>query len=389
MNRTLSVILPVLLFASFGAGLVVAQHEPAVRICRKTCDSRGCFQAYGNGTIIGKSHGVIVVATAAHVVSHASEVKVQINNNWTVATVAHSDDQSDFATVMISSSVDVPVARVARDVPPVGTDVTVNGYWPEPWTFFARRRKLLNLRWLAGTVVQGVSGSGVEYNGELAGIVSAVNYDPNGIIPRNPHILIVPVSVINQKLKEWGYQIQDSPPIKEPEPPRLAINNPPRKESHAPSVEQPAQSTPTAPGGAVNQQSNPPEPEKRPIEKIKNVAIFGVKTYLALKYGSVLAAVSGAAGGIGWLIGRRIKRMNGGDLKSNASQERVVTIDTPPPKQVITPEVRYAPYAVDDFADAFAWAETQMARKYPGSIGTTETLKSMIDQYLSSKKKEA
>ena len=63
----------------------------------------------------------------------------------------------------------------------------------------------------------------------------------------------------------------------------------------------------------------------------------------------------------------------------------MVTVDSPPPPQAIIPETRFAPYERDTYAEAFAWAEAEMARKYPGSVGTMETIKGLIDQYLSSK----
>ena len=39
----------------------------------------------------------------------------------------------------------------------------------------------------------------------------------------------------------------------------------------------------------------------------------------------------------------------------------------------------------DTYAEAFAWAEAEMARKYPGSVGTLESIKGLIDQYLAGK----
>ena len=63
----------------------------------------------------------------------------------------------------------------------------------------------------------------------------------------------------------------------------------------------------------------------------------------------------------------------------------MVTVDAPPTPSAIVPETRFAPYERDTFAEAFAWAETELARKYPGSVGTLETLRGLIDQYLAAK----
>ena len=56
-----------------------------------------------------------------------------------------------------------------------------------------------------------------------------------------------------------------------------------------------------------------------------------------------------------------------------------------PPPQTIVPETRFAPYERDTFAEAYAWAEGELARKYPGAVGTLESLKGLINQYLSAK----
>mgnify|MGYP007059515113 FL=1 len=63
----------------------------------------------------------------------------------------------------------------------------------------------------------------------------------------------------------------------------------------------------------------------------------------------------------------------------------VITVDTPPPPQAIVPETRFAPYERDTYAEAFAWAETELVRKYPGAVSTLETLKGLIQQFLSAK----
>ena len=63
----------------------------------------------------------------------------------------------------------------------------------------------------------------------------------------------------------------------------------------------------------------------------------------------------------------------------------MVTVDSPPPPQAIVPETRFAPYERDTFAEAFAWSEAELARKYPGSVSTLETLRGLIDQYLAAK----
>jgi hypothetical protein len=60
-------------------------------------------------------------------------------------------------------------------------------------------------------------------------------------------------------------------------------------------------------------------------------------------------------------------------------------VDAAPPPQAIVPETRFAPYERDTFAEAFAWAQAEMARKYPGSVGTLESTKGLINQFLAAK----
>lgn len=99
--------------------------------------------------------------------------------------------------------------------------------------------------------------------------------------------------------------------------------------------------------------------------------------------------VTGATGGAGGLVlggialWRTIRKRR--QHQSGRAPPSTITIDSPPPPQAIVPETRFAPYERDTYAEAFAWAEAEMARKYPGSVGTMETIKGLIDQYLSSK----
>lgn len=59
--------------------------------------------------------------------------------------------------------------------------------------------------------------------------------------------------------------------------------------------------------------------------------------------------------------------------------------ESPPPPQAIVTETRFAPYERDTFAEAFAWAEAELVRKYPGAVSTLEAMKGLINQFLSAK----
>lgn len=103
--------------------------------------------------------------------------------------------------------------------------------------------------------------------------------------------------------------------------------------------------------------------------------------------------IAGATGGIGGLVLGGIAfarslarhRRESRTARDPPAPPAVVTIDSPPPPQAIVPETKFAPYERDTFAEAFAWAEAEIARKYPGSVGTLETLHGLISQYLAAK----
>ena len=62
-----------------------------------------------------------------------------------------------------------------------------------------------------------------------------------------------------------------------------------------------------------------------------------------------------------------------------------ITHDSAPLPQAIVPETRFAAYERDSHAEAFAWAAAEMARKYPGAVGTLESLQGLMNQYLAAR----
>ncbi len=105
-----------------------------------------------------------------------------------------------------------------------------------------------------------------------------------------------------------------------------------------------------------------------------------------------VGGMTGGAGGLilgGLALWRTLRRRRSPkparDPPAKVTPPPVVTIDSPPPPQAIVPETRFAPYERDTFAEAFAWAEAEMARKYPGSVSTLESIKGLINQFLAAK----
>lgn len=108
---------------------------------------------------------------------------------------------------------------------------------------------------------------------------------------------------------------------------------------------------------------------------------------------STWLGVTGATGGTAglmlggiacWRTLRRRSQHRSGRAPP-AKKPTTITVESPPLPQAIVPETRFTPYERDTYAEAFSWAESEMARKYPGSVGTLESIKGLIDQYLSAK----
>jgi hypothetical protein len=108
----------------------------------------------------------------------------------------------------------------------------------------------------------------------------------------------------------------------------------------------------------------------------------------ALGLSGPLAAAVVVAGG---LVGRRAKRASlrvaANTLtapRSDNDAERVIAVDTPPPRQRTVPETHYVPIEKDSFAKAHQWASEQVARKYPGATEVLQAQDSLIKQFLAS-----
>ena len=125
------------------------------------------------------------------------------------------------------------------------------------------------------------------------------------------------------------------------------------------------------------------------IDRVLGVAQTAVTVATWLGVSGTTGGVAGLIlGGIALFRGRRHRRREqpaARDPPAVVEPPPVVTIDAPPSPPVIVPETKFAPYERDTFAQAFAWAQGEMARKYPGAVGTLESLKGLIDQYLSAK----
>ncbi|MCA8985871.1 MAG: trypsin-like peptidase domain-containing protein [Planctomycetaceae bacterium] len=148
------------------------------------------------------------------------------------------------------------------------------------------------------------------------------------------------------------------------------------------ATEPPAPTVPNEPPVATS-----PEITDR-LDRLSGLVQTGVSIATWLGVGGM----TGGAGGLilgGLALWRTLRRRRSPkparDPPAKVTPPPIVTVDSPPPPQAIVPETRFAPYERDTFAEAFAWAETELVRKYPGAVSTLETLKGLIHQFLSAK----
>jgi hypothetical protein len=171
-------------------------------------------------------------------------------------------------------------------------------------------------------------------------------------------------------------------------------------------VREPEQTPAPPPAQTVTVEKPPPvapsvtpavgEPDRSVADRLDRLSGL-VQTGVSIATWLGVGGLTGGAGGLvlgGLALWRTLRRRREAKAArdspviatpSTPRAPPVVTVDSPPPPQAIVPETRFAPYERDTFAEAFAWAETELVRKYPGAVSTLETLKGLINQFLSAK----
>ena len=184
-------------------------------------------------------------------------------------------------------------------------------------------------------------------------------------------------------LKASQIEQSESPPAEPVEPP--AEPEPPVETPPAPPPTEP----PADPAPVEPEPSSPSVDIEQRLDRVLGVAQTAVTVATWLGVSGTTGGVAGLIlGGIALFRERRYSRREqpaARDPPAVVEPPPVVTVDAPPSPPVIVPETKFAPYERDTFAQAFAWAQGELARKYPGAVGTLETLKGLIDQFLSAK----
>ncbi|WP_013627661.1 S1 family peptidase [Rubinisphaera brasiliensis] len=226
-STTLGLLILTLGFLLTTASPTLAQHEPAVMLrTRLPCPGPQCRTAtigQGNGVLIGRNRDQLLVLTVAHNIRDALSIEVQLDGRWHSAKTAHADLDADIAVLTVQGDFEFPIAKLAEQDPQAGAEVLLDGYWPNPWTRRVVRTQRIRTAshrfyFLQTRVVPGVSGAGVVFAGKLAGLVHGVTLEGERSVT-----LIVPISIIQQRLKTWGYRISKAnrdcaQPQVEPEP---------------------------------------------------------------------------------------------------------------------------------------------------------------------------
>lgn len=221
----------------------------------------------------------------------------------------------------------------------------------------------------------------------------------------------VPAFVVPGEPTITGYiepgELLDKLGVAEQEPERPAIvDAPPKPPVVTPPVNSepaPAPTPPTVPVTVTVEKLPIPPTAENPdhsvadrLDRLSGLVQTGVSIATWLGVGGMTGGAGGLIlGGLALWRTLRRRRIAASARDSPAAtapvtvsptpKPPVVTLESPPLPQAIVPETRFAPYERDTFAEAFAWAEAELVRKYPGSVSTLEAMKGLINQFLSAK----
>ena len=171
----------------------------------------------------------------------------------------------------------------------------------------------------------------------------------------------------------------------------------PKPDPRPPPVSQPAaeigkQPDPAPEKPAEQSSTNSQAPDAgqtSAADKIDRLTKFASQTLNVATWLGVTGVSGGTAGVIlgGLALWRSIRKRRhpNPSTHTESTNRPTITHDSRPLPQAIVPETRYAAYERDSHAEAFAWASAEMARKYPGAVGTLEAMQGLMNQYLASR----
>lgn len=189
----------------------------------------------------------------------------------------------------------------------------------------------------------------------------------------------VPVFISERGIRIVGYT--------GPEDLLMTLGLKPKPDPAPPPVTEPI---PTAGGSVLQPESKPTtpaDPKPDPVDRLTSLTQQAITIATWLGVTGISGGTAGALlGGLAlWRTLRRRRHPATPNQAPPISLPPTITHDSAPLPQAIVPETRFAAYERDSHAEAFAWAAAEMARKYPGAVGTLESLQGLMNQYLAAR----
>ena len=173
-------------------------------------------------------------------------------------------------------------------------------------------------------------------------------------------------------------------PRPDPRPPPVSQPAPEADTSPPPVPQKPTEQTSTIPPTQTPVFQNPNATDT--VDRLTTFASQALSVATWLGVTGISGGTAGAVlGGLALWRSLRKPRHSATPAGSHPTNPPTITHDSQPLPQAIVPETRFAAYERDSHAEAFAWAAAEMARKYPGAVGTLESLQGLMNQYLASR----
>lgn len=189
----------------------------------------------------------------------------------------------------------------------------------------------------------------------------------------------VPVFISEQGIRIVGYT--------GPEQLLMNLGLKPKPDPAPPPFTEPVPVTGEPSSPHLTEPTSPVTPPSDPIDRLTSLTQHAISIATWLGVTGISGGTAGAVlGGLAlWRTLRRRRQPTAPITPHPSSSTPTITHDSAPLPQAIVPETRFAAYERDSHAEAFAWAAAEMARKYPGAVGTLESLQGLMNQYLAAR----
>ena len=189
----------------------------------------------------------------------------------------------------------------------------------------------------------------------------------------------VPVFISERGIRIVGYT--------GPEQLLINLGLKPKPDPAPPPVTEPVPETGEPSSPPLTEPISPFTPPSDPIDRLTSLTQHAISIATWLGVTGISGGTAGAVlGGLAlWRTLRRRRQPTPPNTPHPTSPPPTITHDSAPLPQAIVPETRFAAYERDSHAEAFAWAAAEMARKYPGAVGTLESLQGLMNQYLAAR----